>query len=123
MKEIEKAYATTELDLCEAIRKAEEIQAKLAEIENEKNHQIIVISDLNNFLDFCTQLLDFQKQKSINLLLVYSLKRRISALLANIEWQFDYYFTFLLYSRDKRDRYHSFMIKKYGNKYTDLPQI
>ena len=34
-----------------------------------------------------------------------------------LEYNFDYYFVYFLYKTEKIDRYHDFMIKKWGNRY------
>jgi hypothetical protein len=36
-----------------------------------------------------------------------------------IKWIFDYYIAYFTYKTDKLDRYHDYMIQKWGKKYTD----
>ena len=40
--------------------------------------------------------------------------------LFNLGWLFDYYVIYFTYNSFKIKRYHEYMSKKYGNKYTDL---
>jgi hypothetical protein len=40
--------------------------------------------------------------------------------LFNLGWLFDYYVIYFTYNPNKIKRYHEYMSKKYGNKYTDL---
>jgi hypothetical protein len=39
--------------------------------------------------------------------------------LIGIDWIFDYYIAYFTYKTDKLDRYHNYMIQKWGKKYTD----
>jgi hypothetical protein len=41
-------------------------------------------------------------------------------LLFNIKWLFDFYVIYFTYNPRKIQRYHEYMTKRYGNKYTDL---
>jgi hypothetical protein len=41
-------------------------------------------------------------------------------LLFNLGWLFDFYVIYFTYSPRKIQRYHEYMTKRYGNKYTDL---
>jgi hypothetical protein len=40
--------------------------------------------------------------------------------LFNLGWLFDFYVIYFTYNPNKIQRYHEYMTKKYGNKYTDL---
>lgn len=40
--------------------------------------------------------------------------------LFNLQWWFDYHVIYFTYNTYKINRYHNYMIKKYGEKYTDL---
>ena len=40
--------------------------------------------------------------------------------LFNLRWLFDYYLIYFTYNPKKIQRYHKYMIKRYGNRYVDL---
>lgn len=40
--------------------------------------------------------------------------------LFNLSWLFDYFVIYFTYNPNKIQRYHRYMIKRYGKKYTDL---
>lgn len=39
-------------------------------------------------------------------------------ILDKIEWIFDYYFAWITYNGYKFDKYHEYMVKRWGEKYT-----
>jgi hypothetical protein len=41
-------------------------------------------------------------------------------IIKEIEWIWDYYFVIFLYSPNKSHRYHWYMKKKWGSRYTEL---
>jgi len=38
-----------------------------------------------------------------------------------VEWRFDYYIAYMLYSPNKRFRYHRYMLDKWGDRYKNKP--
>ena len=47
----------------------------------------------------------------------------MKTLIKKIEWWFDYYVGFFVTNGNKLDRYHQFMMKKYGENYNHFKTI
>lgn len=43
---------------------------------------------------------------------------KLKQFLTEIDWRFDYYFVIFLYNPNKVNRYHRYMIEKWGDRYT-----
>lgn len=46
--------------------------------------------------------------------------KRIKWLMVEVEWIFDFYFAWMTYNGRKLHRYHEYMIKRWGTRYTKL---
>jgi hypothetical protein len=44
--------------------------------------------------------------------------KKLKHLLKELEWKWDFYFVIFLYNPNKVDRYHNYMTKKWGKRYT-----